>query len=98
MTGEEQIRYEETRIIVYNRAKGNCEVCGDRVSYVTFQMAHRVPQRRWAIKKYGKEAIHHNKNFKATCSLGCNGRASIAGHPIECDKLMAEIQEELNGE
>ncbi len=95
MTGKELLKYEETRIDVYNRARGKCEVCNSPIEYLTYQMAHKIPQSKMYLKKYGKEVIHHRLNFVATCGLICNGRASISGWPLEIDELVQKIRLEL---
>jgi len=86
----------QTRFMLWNRSGGRCEVCGKRLDFETFQMAHRIPQRKWLLKKYGKSIIHHPKNLAATCSLRCNGAVSIAGNPVAMEQLAQEISEELN--
>lgn len=98
MTGREQLEYEHTRMLVYNRAHGRCEVCGEPIEYLTYQMGHRIPQRKHFMKKYGKDVIHHYMNFAATCSLPCNNAVSIGNKPVAIQQLVSEIQEELNGE
>ncbi len=96
LTGREQLKYEETRVYVYNRAEGLCEMCGKPISYLDYQMAHMIPQNKMYLKKYGKEVIHHRLNFVATCGLSCNSRASIANHPLAIEKVAEQIREELS--
>lgn len=85
----------ETRTLVYNRAGGHCEVCGKLLGFLEYQMAHRIPQRQWLIRKYGEEVIHHYLNMAATCGLICNNKVSIGNHPVEIDKLVQEIKETI---
>lgn len=95
MTDREQLAYERTRLMVYNRAHGRCEVCGKPIEYHTYQMGHRIPQRRHFVKKYGKAIIHHHLNMAATCSLRCNNAVSIGNHPIAIEELVSQIQEDI---
>jgi len=95
MTGRDQEHYEETRALVYNRAHGYCEVCGIPLEYTSYQMAHRIPQRKHFLKQHGKEVIHHYLNFAATCSLQCNNKVSIGNHPVAQEKLVQEIRETI---
>ena len=81
----------ETRIIVFNRSGGFCEVCGKPIDYA-YQMAHRIPQRKHFVKKYGKAVIHHPLNFRATCGLRCNNAVSIGNHPLEIERIVEEIK------
>lgn len=87
-----------TRNLVYTRAGGKCEVCGEQLDWHTYHMAHRIPQRKWLLKKYGPAVIHHPDNFAATCGLTCNNAVSIAGSPVEVERLAESIKEKLRGE
>ena len=98
MTEREQLEYEETRILVFNMAGGKCEVCGAPLEYTTFQLAHRIPQRKHFVKKYGKEVIHHEFNLAATCGLKCNNAVSIGGKPTAVESLATSIREEIDAE
>lgn len=98
MTDRESLTYEGIRGIVYARSRGYCEVCGEALEFTMFHMAHRIPQRGWCLKKWGKEVIHHHLNFAATCGLDCNGKVSIAGSPVACDELVERIRRYDNGE
>lgn len=74
-------------------------VCGKSVyTYGTPQIAHRIPQRKHLIKKYGKEIIHHPANLVSTCSLKCNASVSDTSR-WGVIKVLREIQEyEKEGE
>lgn len=98
MKAYEQEVLAQTRYLVWNRAGGHCEVCGELLHWNSFQMAHRIPQRKWLVKKYGKAVIHHPDNLAATCSLRCNNAVSIAGSPVEVEALAESIEEKLNGQ
>lgn len=95
MKPREQEQYEYTRMLVYNRSHGHCEVCGEPISYFGYQMGHRIPQRKYFIKRYGQEVIHHYMNFAATCSLQCNNAVSIGNHPVAIEELVQAIQEDI---
>lgn len=95
MTGKEQLEYAETRAYVYNRAGGYCQVCGNRLNWQTFQLAHKIPQDKRNVKRWGKKVIHHPLNLKATCSQSCNDRVSIRNHPVAQMELIQRIKEAL---
>lgn len=82
---------EELRTMVFNQAGGLCVVCGVQLDWSLFQMAHRIPQRKYFLKKYTKAVIHHPKNLAATCGLRCNNAVSIGNHPIEIQMLVEDI-------
>jgi hypothetical protein len=86
-----------TRAVLWNRSGGRCEVCGDQLEWGTFQMAHRIPQRKWLFKLYGARVLHHPMNLAAVCGLDCNNSVSIGGQPMAIQELVDEIEEELHG-
>lgn len=66
------------RLDIFERDGFRC-VCGKSVyAYGTPQLAHRLPQRKHLIKKYGKDIIHHPVNLVSTCSLKCNASVSVS--------------------
>lgn len=97
MTSRESLDYMAKRFYVFNRAGGRCETCGDPISVGVFHMAHRIPQTKYFIRKYGKEIVHHELNFAATCPTdGCNSAQDIRNHPVEVDELAQHIQEVID--
>lgn len=87
-----------TRAMVIARAKRMngglplCEVCGLAPGG---QMAHRIPQNKRNLKRYGPRVIHHPLNIKWVCSLRCNSAASINNRPLAIQQLIDEIMEDL---
>jgi hypothetical protein len=75
---------------------GRCEVCGRPVSQGQPQLAHRIPQRKHVIRRYGADVIHHPLNLALTCSLVCNARVSIAGSPVAMEMLYEQIKAEID--
>jgi hypothetical protein len=71
------MRPDETRVAIYNAQGGRCAECGKRLAFSSFQLAHRIPQRKWCIRKWGKTVIHHPLNMAAVCSLRCNAAIQI---------------------
>lgn len=62
---------------IFARDQWRCRVCGAPVTTTTAQLAHRIPQSKAMIKKYGKEIIHHPGNLLTTCSLECNNKVQV---------------------
>lgn len=94
---DEKIR--ETRMQVYHAAGGRCEICGKPVSLAEGQLAHRIPQRKNFLDRYGEAVIHHQFNFKWTCPTDeCNNAASIAGDPKQIEALVTYIVTEIMSE
>jgi len=90
--------HDETRLLVAQRAGWKCEACGELTPYTEGQLAHRIPQRKHLVRKYGESIIHHPRNLAWVCGLGCNAAMSIAGHPLMIERLVHDIKEELNDE
>jgi len=67
----------EIKEYVFNRDGWRCRVCNRPVNFATAQLAHRIPQSKAMIKKYGKEIIHHPGNLLTTCSLECNNKVQV---------------------
>lgn len=82
---------------VYARDGYRCQSCGGSIyAYGTPQLAHRCPQRKHLIRRYGEAAIHHPSNLAAACSLECNGRLQL--HAGQWDAHMAMIEEAIYAE
>lgn len=97
MTEREAWEYRRKRFYVYNRAGGRCETCGEPIEVGTFHMAHRIPQTKYNLKNLGKEIVHHEKNFAATCPTDrCNSAQDIRNHPLAVAELTKQIQEEIH--
>ena len=85
-----------TRFKVAHTAGYKCEVCGKPTAIHDGQLAHRIPQRKWCIRKWGAEVLHHPLNLAWTCSTGCNAAVSIAGWPVRCAELVERIREAMD--
>jgi hypothetical protein len=90
MTARERLAYEELYRQVEEDQHGGC-FCGRPMN----QLAHKIPQSRPMIRKYGKEVIHHRDNVVGVCCLECNDAVSISNHPVLIERLAVEIQREL---
>ena len=90
------IEIHELKVDIFFEQDGKCFVCGKRIPFHQSQMAHRVPQHKKYIKKYGKQVIHHRLNIRITCAK-CNSAVLLdpATHPIEAADLVGEIRREL---
>lgn len=75
----------QTREVVFARDRGACVVCGKPAT----QLAHRVPQTKSNLAKYGKARIHSPDNLRAVCGLACN--AAVAASRWEWESIMEDI-------
>lgn len=88
--------YREMRRRLYIRAEGRCEVCGAPLNDY-FELAHRIPQRKHLIKKYGKDVIHHPLNLRVTCRGRCNDSVSVGESEEMHRSIIREIMEDGYG-
>lgn len=91
MTERESFRISEQKAVLLERDHWTCRVCGQAAN----QLAHRIPQSKMNIKKYGKHVIHHSLNLVSVCSLRCNSSVIING--LEEKSLVADILALLDG-
>jgi len=97
MTERERFEYQENRIRLMVERGCKCEVCGKHLDITNLQLAHRIPQTKGYLKRYGKEVLHHPMNLATVCSLKCNDAVLLdpKTHPIEARELIEKIKEEL---
>ena len=97
MNERQSFKLYESRVRLFNRSGGKCEVCGEPILFHECQLAHRIPQTKANLKLYGKTVIHHDLNIAVVCSLACNSAVLInrATRPVEADELLQKIHKEL---
>lgn len=93
MTERERFDFAEKKTDIYISRRGICEVCGKWVQLEESQLAHKIPQTKGNLEKYGKEVIHNPLNISLTCSLRCNASVNIQGNPIAKEILATAIKE-----
>ncbi len=89
-----QFNAEEQRKEIFYRDRYTC-ICEDSIhANGTPQLAHRIPQKKENLRKYGADIIHHPLNMRAVCSLYCNGRVSVAQNKAGILKVLGNIMEQ----
>ena len=68
--------------------------CRERIG-LDSQLAHRIPQRKWCISRWGLEVIHHPDNMVLVCSLACNAAVQLNPISLEAKALAAEIRKKI---
>lgn len=72
-------KYTDIIFMKFYRQRGRCAACNKIFSiFDSVELAHICPQRKWLIKKYGKEIIHHPLNMKLTHTGECNSSVQIS--------------------
>jgi len=73
---------------------GYTDSLGNRCTQPATELAHRIPQTKWALRKYGAEVIHHRLNLVATCHK--HNAAMMRGVKGEMERRLVElIREDL---
>ncbi len=96
----EKEKAQETKRQLYYKQGGRCATCGMRLAG-GFDLAHKIPQTKTNLKKYGKEVIHHPLNMACTCHRAdCNDAQMInpATRPVEAEELVKKIKKALASE
>jgi len=96
VTERERFALADLRSEVYVRDRGCCRYCGKPVPFPG-ELAHRIPQTKVNLKKYGKDVIHHKNNLALVCyrSSRCNDGMMIGNDKEETTKLLFSIYAEL---
>lgn len=82
----------EQKAAIIEAQGGLCAVCGAAPAIF---LAHRIPQTKANLRRYGRAVIHHSLNLVGVCSNpACNDRVLIDGKPEEKRRLLAQIREE----
>jgi len=85
-------RIEAKRQEVFDRQGGRCFICGTPLAFHGFQLAHRIPQRKWCIERWGKAVIDHPMNVAGVCGLRCNARAQLDPVSKQAEWLAEQIE------
>lgn len=81
MTAREKFEIAEKKLLILVERGYQCEICGTIITDNTAQLAHRIPQTKANLKKFGPEVIHSAENILVVCSLRCNSLANIGNKP-----------------
>jgi len=93
----EQENIQEMKARKLSEQNGRCAGCGELFKVSDkIELAHKIPQRRWTIKKYGKEIIHHELNMELTHSGDCNSAVQMSPNKTELIEAHVEaIRQEI---
>lgn len=87
----EQEKIQEIREQKLVDQSGKCAACGKYFKYgEKIELAHICPQRKWIIKMYSADVIHHPMNMKATHSGDCNSAVQMS--PNKSQLMMEHVQ------
>lgn len=88
---------DEQRMEIFERDHFTCICQKSIMAHGTPQLAHRIPQRKHLLRRFGKDVIHHPVNMVSTCSLECNAEVSIAQDTGKIIGVLEEILEYEQG-
>lgn len=72
---------------------GTCPICLLPLNG-SGELAHRIPQRKWCIKHFGADVIHHPMNMMLTHPQ-CNAGAQINPESLWAKSFAATIKAEM---
>ena len=94
---------QENRLSIFKRDKFRCIVCGNPITrFGTPQLAHRIKQSKYNLRKYGERIIHHPLNTGSTCQLSCNAKLDLGVKDELINdllkKIIADLEKKLKSE
>jgi hypothetical protein len=92
----EAIRLMKLR--VFSEQGGLCWACHEPIDFTSFDLAHRIPQRKWAIALWGSKVIHHRMNMVGTHPGLCNQHAQVNPNGVGASVLADSIRAQISGE
>lgn len=96
MNLEEQEKIYNLKNQKFLEQHGICPACKKEFkSSDKLELAHIVPQRKWCLKRFGKEVIHHPLNMKLTHSGNCNAKVQINPDSLQAEQLVFAIRNEI---
>ena len=104
VTPAEVEHMEAIRRRLWREQRGRCAHCGGLLNLRRIetggaaQLAHRLPQDKVMLRKYGKDIIHHPLNLGLVCSDYCNARVSKRNHPEWEQEHVAKIREAIEAD
>ncbi len=95
MTVRDRLAALEQREAIFARDGWLCQNCLKPIRSGQPQLAHRIPQTKAMIAKWGAEIIHHPDNMASACSLYCNAALDLRGWPREVAELAYSIAKKI---
>jgi hypothetical protein len=92
-------KLREIKIKKYFAQNKCCGVCGKLIpgrNLFSSEIAHRIPQTKSNLKKYGEEIIHHDLNTVLVDSKKCNSAVLIGQKPVRIAELVEKIKKALD--
>lgn len=88
---------DDTRILLWVQQGGRCAHCHGWIHYtqVNVQLAHRIPQRAWCIKRWGADVIHHPLNLGLVCGERCNAAVQLNPDSLPAEDLAKRIARQI---
>ncbi len=96
MTERNAMEISERRYEVYQQQSGRCFTCGMPMSFTGFELAHRLPQREWCIKRWGAGVVH--ASTVGTHPGRCNSGAQLNPDSLTAERLAQTLRRELRRE
>ena len=86
------------KTLAYTDQNGKCWFCMLPMHFEHCELAHRVPQRKWVLAKWGPAVVHHRRNMALTHPGSCNAMAQMDPESRQAFLLMEDIRKEIENE
>jgi hypothetical protein len=87
----------ELMVSKHREQGGICPACFLPVALLESELAHFIPQRNWAIKRWGADVIHHPLNMALTHRGTCNSRMQLNPNGQVAELRAQRIRAIING-
>jgi 5-methylcytosine-specific restriction endonuclease McrA len=95
MTLDEQEKISKMRADKLVEQNFKCAYCGKGFCISDkIELSHIIPQRKYLIKLYGKEIIHHELNMKLCHAGECNSGVQLSPNKTELVEAHVEMIKE----
>lgn len=81
-----------TYTALFQQQGGMCAACRQMIGFHDGQLAHRIPQRKHLLQRYGEHIVHHPANLAVTHPGQCNDLVSLGGDPGGMAELARSIE------
>jgi hypothetical protein len=88
----------EQRVSLYRQQAGKCFSCAMPMRFDEFELAHRIPERGWCMKHFGRKVVDHEMNKAGTHRGACNSKAQLDPNSLAAEDLAENIRREIRRE
>ena len=91
------VEISDMKISKHREQGGICPACFLPVFAEQGELAHFIPQREWAVKRWGADVVHHPLNMALTHPGTCNSRMQLSPNGQIAELRAQRIRAIING-